>query len=151
MYKLIKATEMNIELIKDIKLETIFSSPDEFGEGNEDKIKEYVDVSVKEFLDDTKMVIINDSIAGIFLVRDFEDGVLIDEIYLYDEYRNKGIGTNLINSVKNKNVYLWVYKNNEKAINNVENRLKKEGKNNTITYIEKNKLVEDEIDRLKKQ
>ena len=41
MYKLIKATEMNIELIKDIKLETIFSSPDEFGEGNEDKIKEY--------------------------------------------------------------------------------------------------------------
>ena len=117
MYKLIKATEMNIELIKDIKLETIFSSPDEFGEGNEDKIKEYVDVSVKEFLDDTKMVIINDSIAGIFLVRDFEDGVLIDEIYLYDEYRNKGIGTELINSVKNKNVYLWVYKNNEKAIN----------------------------------
>ena len=117
MYKLIKATEMNIELIKDIKLEAIFSSPDEFGEGNEDKIKEYVDVSVKEFLDDTKMVIINDSIAGIFLVRNFEDGVLIDEIYLYDEYRNKGIGTNLINSVKNKNVYLWVYKNNEKAIN----------------------------------
>ena len=83
MYKLIKATEMNIELIKDIKLETIFSSPDEFGEGNEDKIKEYVDVSVKEFLDDTKMVIINDSIAGIFLVRNFEDGVLIDELYLY--------------------------------------------------------------------
>ena len=74
-------------------------------------------MSVKEFLDDTKMVIINDSIAGIFLVRNFEDGVLIDEIYLYDEYRNKGIGTNLINSVKNKNVYLWVYKNNEKAIN----------------------------------
>lgn len=117
MYKLIKATEMNIELIKDIKLETIFSSPDEFADGNEDKIKEYVDVSVKEFLDDIKMVIINDSIAGIFLVRNFEDGVLIDEIYLYDEYRNKGIGTNLINSVKNKNVYLWVYKNNEKAIN----------------------------------
>ena len=117
MYKLIKATEMNIELIKDIKLETIFSSPDEFAEGNEDKIKEYIDMSVKEFLDDIKMVIINDSIAGIFLVRNFEDGVLIDEIYLYDEYRNKGIGTKLINSVKNKNVYLWVYKNNEKAIN----------------------------------
>ena len=47
------------------------------------------------------------------------------------------------------------YENEDKirieAINNVENRLKKEGKNNTITYIEKNKLVEDEIDRLKKQ
>lgn len=116
MYTLVNATENNIELIKDIKLETIFSSPDEFGEEDTDKIKEYVDMSVKEFLDCYKLVIINDSIAGIFFVRDFEDGVLIDEIYLYDEYRNKGIGTDLINSVSNPNIYLWVYKNNEKAI-----------------------------------
>ena len=116
MYTLVNATENNIELIKDIKLETIFSSPDEFGEDDTDKIKEYVDMSVKEFLDNYKLVIINDSIAGIFFVRDFEDGVLIDEIYLYDEYRNKGIGTDLINSVSNPNIYLWVYKNNVKAI-----------------------------------
>lgn len=116
MYTLVNATENNIELIKDIKLETIFSSPDEFGEDDTDKIKEYVDMSVKEFLNNYKLIIINDSIAGIFFVRDFEDGVLIDEIYLYDEYRNKGIGTDLINSVSNPNIYLWVYKNNVKAI-----------------------------------
>ena len=116
MYTLVNATENNIELIKDIKLETIFSSPDEFSGDDTDKIKEYVDMSVKEFLNNYKLVIINDSIAGIFFVRDFEDGVLIDEIYLYDEYRNKGIGTDLINSVSNPNIYLWVYKNNVKAI-----------------------------------
>lgn len=116
MYILVNATENNIELIKDIKLEMIFSSPDEFREEDVDKIKEYVDISVKEFLKDYKLVIINDSIAGIFFVRDFEDGVLIDEIYLYDEYRNKGIGTELINSVENPNIYLWVYKNNKSAI-----------------------------------
>lgn len=116
MYILVNATENNIELIKDIKLEMIFSSPDEFREEEVDKIKEYVDISVKEFLKDYKLVIINDSIAGIFFVRDFEDGVLIDEIYLYDEYRNKGIGTELINSVDNPNIYLWVYKNNKRAI-----------------------------------
>lgn len=116
MYILVNATENNIELIKDIKLEMIFSSPDEFREEDIDKIKEYVDISVKEFLKDYKLVIINDSIAGIFFVRDFEDGVLIDEIYLYDEYRNKGIGTELINSVDNPNIYLWVYKNNKSAI-----------------------------------
>jgi ribosomal protein S18 acetylase RimI-like enzyme len=116
MYILVNATENNIELIKDIKLEMIFSSPDEFREEDIDKIKEYVDITVKEFLKDYKLVIINDSIAGIFFVRDFEDGVLIDEIYLYDEYRNKGIGTELINSVYNPNIYLWVYKNNKGAI-----------------------------------
>ena len=71
MYILVNATENNIELIKDIKLEMIFSSPDEFREEDIDKIKEYVDISVKEFLKDYKLVIINDSIAGIFFVRDF--------------------------------------------------------------------------------
>lgn len=116
MYKLIDATSNNIELIKDIKFETIISNPSEFGTDEIEKIKEYVDVTVKEFLDKIKMIIINDSIAGIFLVRDFEDGVLLDEIYLYDEYRNQGIGTELINSIKDPKVYLWVYKNNTKAI-----------------------------------
>ena len=69
------------------------------------------------------------------------------------------IGTMILSIIINKMDFdykrLIKYENEDKirieAINNVENRLKKEGKNNTITYIEKNKLVEDEIDRLKKQ
>ena len=69
------------------------------------------------------------------------------------------IGTMILSIIINKMDFdykrLIKHENEDKiriqAINNVENRLKKEGKNNTITYIEKNKLVEDEIDRLKKQ
>lgn len=116
MFTLVDANINNIELIKDIKLENIFSCSSEFGEEDADKIKEYVDMTTKEFLSNSKIIIINDAIAGIFIVRDFEDGLLIDEIYLYDEYRGKGIGTKLINSVQHKNIYLWVYKNNTKAI-----------------------------------
>ena len=43
---------------------------------------------------------------------------LLDEIYLEEEYRNKGIGTEIIKDILNNNdvVYLWVYKENEKAI-----------------------------------
>lgn len=116
MFTLVDANINNVELIKDIKLENIFSCSSEFGEEDIDRIKEYVDMTAKEFLSDSKIIIINDAIAGIFIVRNFEDGLLIDEIYLYDEYRNKGIGTELINSVKHENIYLWVYKNNTKAI-----------------------------------
>ena len=69
------------------------------------------------------------------------------------------IGTMILSIIINKMDFAYKrlrkYEHEDKlrieAINNVENRLKKEGKNNTITYIEKNKLVEDEIDRLKKQ
>ncbi|MEG0022157.1 MAG: GNAT family N-acetyltransferase [Bacilli bacterium] len=116
MYNLVDATNLNLALLKDIKMETILANPNEFGETEIEKLKEYADMSVKEFLDLYKIIIINDSIAGIFLVREFEDGVLLDEIYLYDEYRNKGIGTNLINSIEDNNIYLWVYQNNTKAI-----------------------------------
>jgi len=55
---------------------------------------------------------------GSFFTRPYENGVLIDELYLEEKWRNKGIGTQLIKSVisKNEDVYLFVYAKNEKAI-----------------------------------
>lgn len=43
---------------------------------------------------------------------------MIDEIYINKEYRSLGIGTNIIKNILdiNKNVYLWVYKDNEQAV-----------------------------------
>ena len=48
-----------------------------------------------------------------------ENGLLLDEIFIEKQYRNKGIGTSIIKGVvskSNNNVYLWVYKDNIKAI-----------------------------------
>ena len=52
------------------------------------------------------------------LLTNNDNGKLLDELYLEEEYRNKGIGTNIIKDILNKNniVYLWVYKLNTKAI-----------------------------------
>lgn len=69
------------------------------------------------------------------------------------------IGVIILSFFINKKDYeynrLVKYENEDKiriqAIKNIDNRLEKEGRLNSITYIEKNKLVEDEIDRLKKQ
>ncbi len=47
-----------------------------------------------------------------------DDGVLLDEIFIEEDYRNKGVGTDIITSIifENDIVYLWVYKLNTKAI-----------------------------------
>ena len=43
---------------------------------------------------------------------------MLDEIFLDDEYRNKGIGSSILSKILESNdiVYLWVYKENINAI-----------------------------------
>lgn len=44
--------------------------------------------------------------------------ILLDEIFIEEEYRIKGIGTRVIKEIINElntNIYLWVYKENAKA------------------------------------
>ena len=54
------------------------------------------------------------------MLKDIQEGKLIDEIYIEKEFRNNGIGTDIIMKVvkknNNKNIYLWVYKENIKAV-----------------------------------
>ena len=54
------------------------------------------------------------------MLKDIQEGKIIDEIYIEKEFRNNGIGTDIIMKVvkksNNKNIYLWVYKENIKAV-----------------------------------
>ena len=63
-------------------------------------------------------IIIDDKIIGSILLKDMPQGKLLDEIYLEKDFRNTGIGTDIIRKIleKNRNIYLWVYKENKKAI-----------------------------------
>ena len=60
----------------------------------------------------------DNKIIGSFLLVNKDDGILLDEIFIEEPYRNKGIGTNIIKEVINNNdiIYLWVYKENVQAI-----------------------------------
>ena len=53
------------------------------------------------------------------LLEKYEDGILLNEIYIDKKYRRKGIGTNILTNILNNNskVYLWVYKENYNALN----------------------------------
>lgn len=117
-YKLINATDENLENIIKYKLNSIFDYAENLSQDEKIEIRNYVESHVPNQLEYYKNIVVNNIIIGCLLVEQKDDGVLLDEIYIDNEYRNKGIGTNIINNVlrENKIVYLWVYKANISAI-----------------------------------
>lgn len=117
-YKLIKSSNDDIERLIKYKKNTIFEYVSNLSDEEINKINNYVDNTVPELLDNYSNIVIDDKVVGCLLVTNKDDGVLLDEIYIEKEYRNQGIGTNIIKEVLSNNniVYLWVYKENIKAI-----------------------------------
>lgn len=118
MYKLVKASKKDIPRLIKYKKDIIYMYSKDLVEDERNKIDEYVITSANEMFEDYYNIIIDDKIIGSILLKDMPQGKLIDEIYIEKEFRNTGIGTDIIRKIleKNRNIYLWVYKENEKAI-----------------------------------
>ena len=118
-YELEKAKKEDRELLLKYKLANIVNfshnlSPEEIIE-----INDYVEKSISEQIDSYKIIKIDNKKIGCLLLEKYQDGILLDEIYLESDYQKKGIGTDILTNVLNNNskVYLWVYKENEVALN----------------------------------
>ena len=118
MYKLVKASKKDIPRLIKYKKDIIYMYSKDLAEDERNKIDEYVITSANEMFEDYYNIIIDDKIIGSILLKDMLQGKLIDEIYIEKEFRNNGIGTDIIRKMleKNRNIYLWVYKENKKAI-----------------------------------
>jgi hypothetical protein len=118
MYKLVKASKKDIPRLIRYKKDIIYMYSKDLAEDERNKIDEYVITSVNEMFKDYYNIIIDDKIIGSILLKDMPQGKLLDEIYLEKDFRNTGIGTDIIRKMlkKNRNIYLWVYKENKKAI-----------------------------------
>ena len=118
MYKLVKASKKDIPRLIQYKKDIIYMYSKDLAEDERNKIDEYVITSLNETIKDYYNIIINDKIIGSVCIKELENAKLLDEIYLEKEFRNKGIGTDIIRKIieNNKNVYLWVYKKNKKAV-----------------------------------
>lgn len=123
-YILVKASKKDISRLIKYKKDIIYMYSKDLSKEEKEKIDDYIFNSVNESLKDYLNIVINDKIIGSILITDLKEGKLLDEIYLEKEFRNTGIGTDIIRKMleKNKNIYLWVYKENEKAIS-LYNRL----------------------------
>lgn len=118
MYKLVKSSKKDISRLVQYKKDIIYMYSKDLAEDEKENINEYVITSVNEIFKDYYNIIIDDKIIGSVCIRDLENAKLLDEIYLEKEFRNKGIGTDIIRKIieNNESVYLWVYKKNKKAV-----------------------------------
>ena len=117
-YKLSNSSNKDINRLIEYKKRTIYQYAKDLSNEEIDKINKYIINGVPRPISDYSNIIVDNKIVGCLLLINKDDGKLLDEIYLEEEYRNKGIGTEIINDILNNNdvVYLWVYKENEKAI-----------------------------------
>ena len=123
-YLLRNASIDDKQAICNYKIDTIVRG-NEISDSEKEKISKYINESLIEHLKDYKIIMVEDEFAGIFCMYLINNGhdYLLDEIYLIDKYRKKGIATSLVkNSIKEaqslkKDLYLWVYKSNTNAIN----------------------------------
>lgn len=117
-YKFIDANIEDKGMLIKYKLSTIYEYADNLSEEENNRIKDYVNEEVPRLLNKYKIVVYNNEKIGSLLVDDYLDGKMLDEIYLEDKFRGMGIGSSLIEDILNKHdvVYLWVYKDNKRAI-----------------------------------
>lgn len=117
MYKLIDATKKDIKLLIEFKLATILN--DTISKEEKNKIIKYVKGYIPANIKNYKLIVVGNENVGCFSLNKYEDGLIIEEIYLLERFRNKGIGSNIIKEAINthKILYLWVYKTNINAIN----------------------------------
>ena len=118
-YKLELATKDDIELLISYELATILDHAKDLPKEEIEEITNYVKTTIPTKINDYEIIIIDNKKVGCLLLENYEDGILINELYLNKDYRKKGIGTNILNNILNNNskVYLWVYKENAIALN----------------------------------
>lgn len=116
-----KPTKNDIEMLKDIKLKTILTDTSStISQEEKDKIIKYVNDYIEKNYTKYNLIIFNKIILGAYCIDSYNDGLLLDEIYIFPDYRNKGIASKVIinmQNTSNENIYLWVYKSNKVAFN----------------------------------
>ena len=117
-YKLSKSSNKDTNRLIEYKKRTIYEYAKDLSNEEIDKINKYITGEVPKLINYYCNIVVDNKIVGCLLLTNKDNGKLLDEIYLEKEYRNKGIGTEIIKGILNNNdtVYLWVYKENEKAI-----------------------------------
>ena len=117
-YSLVDASIDDIDYLKQAKSNIIYTYANNLPEEEKNEINNYIDTSIPKELKEYKIILFNNKTIGCLLIKKQDDGVLLDEIYLEESYRSLGIGTEIIKNILDINniVYLWVYKENKKAV-----------------------------------
>ena len=119
-YYLKNAEMKGISKLIEYKSKTILMYMKNIDSEERERIERYIQKTVPEDIDDYRLIYSDEMVIGCLSVKPYDDGFIIDELYLEPLYRNRGIGRNIIKKIieadSSKPTYLWVYKANKKAI-----------------------------------
>ena len=122
-YMLVKSSNKDIDRLIEYKKKIIYEYANNLSEEEINEINNYVTDEVSKLINNYYNILVDSKIIGSISLTNKDDGKLLDEIYIEKEYRNNRIGTNIIKNIliNNDIVYLWVYKDNEKAVSLYKN------------------------------
>lgn len=117
-YQLQTASQKNLSKLISYKLNTILEYAGKLEEEEYHRILEYVHSNVPLELDQYQVIVVDGIVIGSLLLTEKDNYTFLDEIYLEEEYRNKGIGKDILKNILSHydKVCLWVYQFNQKAI-----------------------------------
>ena len=119
-FKLVNAKEKDIEILTSMKLVTMVDDEmdKKLSYKEKNKIKENIVANIENTYKNYKMIMVDKIVIGAYVVVDYLDGSMLDQLYLFKEYRNQGIGTKIIYKlIKSiRKLYVWVYANNHDAL-----------------------------------
>ena len=115
-YTVEQATKKDVEILISIKLLTMVDDVMDkmlsYDERNKIKIK--ISKEINENYANYNIIYIDKKKAGAYSVAPYKKGVMIDELFLFEEYRNHEVGTKIINDIRKgyDNTYIWFYQEN---------------------------------------
>lgn len=116
MYSIRKSNKKDADVIFNYSYKTYFQYND-VDEEEKQILTSIIKHNINENIFNYNMIILDSKIVGMYLFYEYNDGILLDDIYIEEEYRNKYIGSSIIKDLqKNHIIYLNVYKSNKKAI-----------------------------------
>lgn len=112
------ATPEDIDLIYEFN-EYLIESYEDLQMIEFDKVLSWVRRKIETYINEYQRIIYNGELAGYFRFHQDGDRMELDDLYIFPDYRNKQIGTRVVEkclSETNLPVFLYVFTKNSKAV-----------------------------------
>ncbi|MDU1412306.1 MAG: GNAT family N-acetyltransferase [Clostridium sp.] len=112
------ATTCDIEIIFQLN-KTLIEKYEDISKIDYKKVLEWVRKKIESNINEYTCIFENDNKVGYFYFHKVEEKMEVDDLYIFKEYRNRGIGTEILKkciSETNLPIFLYVFTKNTKAV-----------------------------------
>lgn len=108
-----QATIEDIDVIYELSKDLIFKYEKQ---GNLDFILKWMYTKIKNHIEEYQVIYQNNVKVGYFRLFMQDEYKELDDFYIFEEFRNQGIGTEVLNQICKEPIQLYVFDENIKAI-----------------------------------